>query len=272
MSSRIGLFAVMVAVLLCLAGSAQAATTLLTDNFEGYTDVATSWNDGLDHDPTGLPGVLWNSDEPAASAIQVMANPATGAFTTPYGSKYLHIADSGIASAFIDSGTETTNQTLVKNNKNVHLEADIYNAGGTSAGNFGLELFKGGKMLCELNLLQTGVTGYANPGVPLSTVSFPMDTWNHVAIDADFTTHKWSATVNGVTVGNLGFYELDAGGVPIDTITRAQFETWNRNDVYVPYIGVDNVLMSTITTPEPSCTALCGAGLLGLLAYAWRKR
>jgi hypothetical protein len=37
-------------------------------------------------------------------------------------------------------------------------------------------------------------------------------------------------------------------------------------------LGIDNVRFAAVSTPEPSTLVLLGAGLLGLLAYAWRKR
>ena len=38
------------------------------------------------------------------------------------------------------------------------------------------------------------------------------------------------------------------------------------------YFGIDSVRLDAIPTPEPSTLVLLGIGLLGLLAYAWRKR
>jgi hypothetical protein len=37
-------------------------------------------------------------------------------------------------------------------------------------------------------------------------------------------------------------------------------------------VGLDNVRLSDSTVPEPGTIVLLGTGLLGLLAYAWRKR
>ena len=36
--------------------------------------------------------------------------------------------------------------------------------------------------------------------------------------------------------------------------------------------GMPALILSPAPTPEPSTLVLVGAGLLGLLAYAWRKR
>jgi hypothetical protein len=260
MNSRIGLLALAAVVLFCLAGSAQA-TTLFLDNFESYTDAATSWNDGGDHDPGGS----WSNDETVASNIQVMANPANGAFTTPYGSQYLHLYrdrwGTTAASAMLDSSA----QASVTTNQNAHLEADLYNSGGAGAGNLGVSLMNAENMLCQLVLMPAGVFGYEATKTTLA-LSFPMDTWNHVAIDVNLATQKWSATVNGVTASDLSFYNSGQ-----TTITQALFSVWDRSGTgELPYCGVDGVLISTV--PEPSYVILLSSSLLGLLACAWRRR
>ena len=45
----------------------------------------------------------------------------------------------------------------------------------------------------------------------------------------------------------------------------------NGNPPYVSF-GIDSVSLTAVSTPEPSALVLLGAGLLSLLAYAWRKR
>lgn len=38
------------------------------------------------------------------------------------------------------------------------------------------------------------------------------------------------------------------------------------------HVGFDNVTLDAAAVPEPSLLTLFASGLLGLLAYAWRKR
>jgi len=42
---------------------------------------------------------------------------------------------------------------------------------------------------------------------------------------------------------------------------------WNTND-----IGIDNAKLSSVASPEPATLTLLVSGLVGLLAYAWRRR
>jgi hypothetical protein len=64
----------------------------------------------------------------------------------------------------------------------------------------------------------------------------------------------WTATADAVG-GNLGIFFNAAPGLG----TNAQ-------------TGVGNVRLSYAPAPEPSTVVLLGIGMLGLLAYAWRKR
>ena len=78
---------------------------------------------------------------------------------------------------------------------------------------------------------------------------------------------------------NLGakVYQYDTGNVPYD-ITFSSPLSGMFNQVYLHQASnlaganvVDDFRISQ-AVPEPSTLALLAAGLVGLLAYAWRKR
>jgi hypothetical protein len=275
MNARICLMGVAVLALICLAGSAQA-TTLVSDNFEGYTDVATTWNDGLNHQPGGA----WVISENIPEGVQVMANPATGAFTTPYGNQYMHMTRVQINNGEIceaDVALSAGQQSMIAN-KDFHWEQKIYSGTVQGGGNIELSGYNGPgasytNPLWNFDIFPNGVSYYDGANVnPLPTLSaaFLYNAWNSVAVDANLATQKWSATVNGVTVGNLPFQTAAS------TLQDLKINVWGFNiggGVRTPpEIGVDNVLMSTTATPEPSTIAMILTGLVGLLAYAWRRR
>ena len=76
-------------------GFAQAGT-LFMDDFEGYTDVATSWVSNTDNDPTG-----YTVSESYEITVQVQRSPVSGggASPMPYGATPLLLAENGCASA-----------------------------------------------------------------------------------------------------------------------------------------------------------------------------
>jgi hypothetical protein len=278
MNARICLMGVAMLALICLAGSAQA-TTLVSDNFEGYTDVATTWNDGADHDPAGR----WTIGEDVASNIQVMANPATGAFTTPYGNQYMHMTrvQQSNADSHAYVNLSAGEQAMI-NNKDLHWEAKFYSGNVEGGGNLAVSAWNtAGPPSGEVSYansawmveyLQSGIkyyNGVDEIDLPTLSAAFQKNAWNSVAIDTNFATGKWSATVNGVTVDNLALSNA------LSSVQSLWIESWGFNQGTYrtpPEIGIDNVLISTTATPEPSCIAMCVTGILGLLAYAWRKR
>jgi hypothetical protein len=260
--------------LVCWAGSALASTLFL-DNFESYTDVATIWNDGLNHQPGGS----WLISENIPEGVQVMANPATGAFATPYGNQYMHMTRVQINNGEIceaDVALTASQQTLIAN-KDFHWEQKVYSGTVQGGGNIEFSGYNGAgatytNPLWNFDIFPNGVSYYDGANViPLPTLSaaFQYNTWNSVAVDADFATQMWSATINGVTVGNLPFQTAAT------TLQDLKINAWGFNPGSgirtPPEIGVDDVLMST-TVPEPASISLVVISLIGLLAYAWRKR
>jgi hypothetical protein len=69
--------------------------------------------------------------------------------------------------------------------------------------------------------------------------------------------------------GDLGFTAV-AGqsyiGKQVGVVITTSVGTWTD------YTDIDNVVLNRTTSPEPGTLTLLAAGLLGLLAYAWRKR
>jgi hypothetical protein len=240
--------------------------------------VAATWNDGLDHDPGGR----WTITEDVVSNVQVMANPATGAFATLYGNQYMHMTrvQQSNADSHAYVNLSAGDQALITN-KDLHWEAKFYSGNVGGGGNMEVSAWNNAgpppgdpnfaNLAWMVEYLQSGIKYYDGVNeidLPTLSAAFQLNAWNSVAVDTNFATQKWSATVNGVTIGNLSL------GNAMSAIQNLTLESWGFNQGSYrtpPEVDIDNVLIST-TVPEPSTVTLLIMGLLGLLAYAWRTR
>jgi hypothetical protein len=135
----------------------------------------------------------------------------------------------------------------------VRLEADVF--GGAAATPY-LAMNLGG-----------AEKAYVMP-VPAGTIYFPSSTaasawttgvWHHVAIDYHPTAATFDFSIDGNTQAGIA---TEAAGA-IDRFSLASVGGWAL---------YDNVKVTLTATPEPSSVVLLAAGLVGLLAYAWRKQ
>ena len=91
----------------------------------------------------------------------------------------------------------------------------------------------------------------------------PNDVWNKVALDWNHSTSQLTVTINGGT-------PIDVTGYGTATsVDRFEFRALANNYDPADWF-VDGPL--TVPTPEPGALVLLATGLIGLLAYAWRRR
>jgi hypothetical protein len=91
-----------------------------------------------------------------------------------------------------------------------------------------------------------------------------------ISVSGATSPPSWTDAKTGVTAYLLGSnYQEFAGLSPTGSGTIAISFTWPGD---YGYLNAISLVDHATQTPEPSTLALLGAGLAGLLCYAWRKR
>ena len=93
-------------------------------------------------------------------------------------------------------------------------------------------------------------------GYVATALNNPTDTWSTFALSHTNGTTAWSLTLNGSTHNWTG----PANGTNYNWV-KFNLATGDQSNVYFDAI-----------VPEPGTMVLLATGLIGLLAYAWRKR
>lgn len=274
MNARVWLMGVMALALVCSADLVRA-NVVCSDDFESYSGAATSWYSDSDNDPGGP----WTIDEsPEQTRVQVMHSPLSGSpvFDTPYGSQYLHIwRDAGGATnAWL--ALDSAAQSAIAANGTMRLVIDAYNLSGLDGwgGNIGISGWDSTpgawtNRAFDVALRPDGkVAMYTGSGVQDDGINaaFDCNTWERLTIDANFVTDTWSLTIDSATKSGLAF---EAGN--LSKIQYILLSAWDFSGV-PGRGGFDNLVVSSPIVPEPSTATLALSSLIGLLAYAWRKR
>lgn len=260
--------------LVCCAGLAQA-TTLISDDFESYSDVTSSWLSYTDNDPNG-PG--WVVDEDIQERVQVMQSPVTSTghvFNTPYGSQFLHLyrGMEGMASAANVLTSEA--QATIAANGSMRVEVDAHNVSGIDGwgGNIGISAYDdapGAYDHCafDLSLRSDGALWMWQGGTTAQIAgAYTLNAWNKLTVDINFATDRCSVSVDGI----LKASDLVFAAGDLAKVQKIEMQSWWNSSTGGPGRGgFDNLVVTSV--PEPSTISLVAMGLVGLLAYAWRKR
>jgi hypothetical protein len=256
------------AVSLLLCGSA-GATTLFYDGFTDDT-AGTLPGDAANANLYPINSELGNGwkkifDMPYdyGTAVQVLNNQNVNVADGIAGAnKYAKFTDSALGSHLFPTwdAAQTLNKSLVQ------VDLDVWMSQSSVAGNgFVFSAFEdtsvNGRSFNMYVSQDTGaVQFFDGNGFVATSLVIPRGSWQHVTVAADMVNATFSMTAGGGMASGYWTSGTHKAGAMMVSSTAPSY--------------VDNVEVfeTTSSIPEPSTLALLGAGLLGLLCYAWRRR
>lgn len=239
-------------------------TTLFYDNFEGLANAVSHGpypDTSGDYNPVTTVGT-WAIGEGSPENIQVTDSIASPDPGTLQGKNYLRIhratdagGDNGQATGIFATQSTTGDHIRVEEMVNISSAAQItpfYLTMFGSSSRYAIGLFANG------NAANGSIDYYAPDGnVNASGLSFTAGTWQ-----------KWQVDYN---IGDANMLFSIGGGTPVSLAVHSPGDLlnvgFNRGA-----IGSGEVYVDEAPVPEPASIVLLLTGLIGLLAYAWRKR
>jgi len=254
--------------------SSFAQTVVFKDVFESPTSSATFWQETGDNDPTApLVGPNWVVQEAQPHYVQEVRHPQnlTNGFSYPSfapasgsGDQYLHVMIGGEAWAPI----ATADQALMQGATALDLTTKIFGLSGHDGWSTSLRLAAfdsaatvGTSPAFDLRFLDggygvDGIVQYINSvGQPqtIPGMTFRVNTWQDLTVQADFVTDTFSVALNGVRVSGLSWFGGDLS--KIQSVELTALNSFFRG-------GFDDF---TIVVPEPAVVSLVTLGSLPLL-------
>jgi hypothetical protein len=150
----------------------------------------------------------------------------------------------------------------------VRFEAEFYGqiAGATPV-DLKLAMLSGTTEVGGITLSGGSSVGTVVFGGAPTALTYSIDAWHHLTMDYLPTTATFSVAIDGQTpLTGLAMTTPSA----VDGFRFAQ--TSGATAGSDRWSVFDNVSVTTSTVPEPTTLTLLASGLLGLLAYAWKKR
>ncbi len=196
---------------------------------------------------------IWTTNEGTGDSIRVTDSaPPVGAAEGDQCLKIL-IQSAYDGKALATYATQTTGV--------LHYEWMIYPATGSSPAYYTEDIFMRPGLASRDDLLISdhgAGNGYYEPGITVAK-----DQWHKMEINYDFDNHRFEVVVDDIF--STGWLQKFADPTYGDVV-GSQLKATDVGQTAGSTHYIDAVV------PEPSTLVLLGCGLIGLLAYAWRKR
>jgi hypothetical protein len=226
----------------------NGSTTVFADDFENVP-AAGAWPTDGSYLPSPEVGWAWTvADSKGGRQFQVTNTtpPGPGA---PTGTQFLRIAceSDGAVAGYMNFPNQSAGH--------IHME-NYFLFAQSGSGNcgqmLGLDVYGSTvfNIVAYNGTIQTyGYDGFTDSGVAVSSG------WQKLTIDWDIGSPDYTLTVGDTVLNNRHCWEASGGLRQVELTS-----------------GGGNGLMYYDAVPEPCTTVLLTTGLVGLLAYAWRKR
>jgi hypothetical protein len=270
-------FVLAIAALLAAPAAVQAAgmlfdattsATIFDDGFE--TATVGNWISGspTHHTPVNV-GVQWTADYWNTTTCVSIEDASTAGFAANEGSQFVKVLGDGRATFACVQGDG------IRANSGAGDQIVFRGAfRSTGADNAILALVDGqyvsdsnrGALLSRVLFQADGSVGIVKAdesGYDPLTQTYNLNAWNLVEVSHTNGTTNWSVSINGQTPET---HDGPAAGLT-SLLSSIRFETTGP-------VGSGAVTYwdAQAQVPEPSTIMLLATGLIGLLAYAWRKR
>jgi hypothetical protein len=238
----------------------NATSTLFSDNFQGLGTAVSHavYPDASgDFDPTGgSPGSWTIGEGTSPENVQMTDYVDPAAIGEHYGADYLRIVRpvGGSGSAQVNFAAQSTGSQL-------HLETMLrMGAPNTSPGSSAGQIVGETTGAWPINVVAGLYNGgdkvwYYHGGWVDTGLTYAENTWQKWQIDWTVGSATFAIKIDGATAASL---TADTGSVVSDF-------WFGPGESCTMYVGA-------MPIPEPCVVTLASSGLLGLLAYAWRKR
>lgn len=248
---------ILTAALVAFSSLTACASTLVNVDFTGYSDGGLIGQDGWASinnwgDLTVTKGIgaanPTDGDRGGSKALSLRSFSSTDTLTGT--ARFYSVATSNIVAGLVDSNQSAANWlpgTGIANNGDGKARAYFRDVvAGVYGEHYGDSLTTGHTYDIRMNIDLATVGG-------LATVSYRDITASQTAFTEDGSLKNIAM---GLTRDSQGKYDFDALALRISATGS----------------GISQFTLADSTVPEPSAIVLCITGLIGLVAYAWRKR
>ncbi len=213
-------------------------------------------------------GSTWSGDGNWWSGIS-LADTSQSPFTNAYAKNSSGV--SVAASAANNTFGQTFADIAADSQATYYLNADFRN-NDTNVGRYSISIASGfgAYMPVQMYITGTSVSILSSTGWSDLGIAPVVGTWYNVQLALDLKNYTYSGTIT--PYGGSSYVISSRGLYGTHQMINQIFSDSYGNTENAPGHDIDNFGLSTTAIPEPGMVILMSTGIIGLLAYAWKKR